>query len=146
MAHVGEPGSARTARYLLALYIAEHRASPPISPGRIAEMLDRSPAATTEMLQRLAADGLVAREPYEGATLTDAGRERAEALHETYVALSWFFRDVLDLDAHEREAMEMAGLVSPAVAERLAHLLFEDLDVDAEARSNDLGVPRTRPE
>lgn len=146
MAHVGEPGSTRTARYLLALYIAEHRESPPISPGRIAEMLDRSPAATTEMLQRLAADGLVSREPYEGATLTDAGRERASDLHETYVALSWFFRDVLDLDAYEREAMEMAGLVSPVVAERLAHLLFEDLDVDTEAHSDDLGVPPTRVE
>ncbi|OYR78992.1 iron-dependent repressor [Halorubrum sp. E3] len=146
MAHVGEPGSTRTARYFLALYIAEHRSSPPIRPGRIAEMLDRSPAATTEMLQRLAADGLVAREPYEGATLTDAGRDRAEALHETYVVLSWFFRDVLDLDAYEREAMEMAGLVSPTVAERLAHVLFEGLDVDAESRPDDLDVSPTRAE
>ena len=47
----------------------------------------------------------------------------AEALHETYVTLSWFFRSVLDLDTHEREAMQMAGLVSPAVAERLAETL-----------------------
>ncbi|WP_144923996.1 metal-dependent transcriptional regulator [Halorubrum salsamenti] len=146
MAHVGEPGSTRRVRYLLALYIAEHRAGTPISPGRIAEMLDRSPAATTEMLQRLAADGLVAREPYEGVTLTDTGRERASDLHETYVALSWFFRDVLDLDAHEREAMEMAGLISPEVAERLAHLLFEDLDVDAEGRPDGLGVSPSRAE
>ncbi|ELZ37919.1 iron-dependent repressor [Halorubrum saccharovorum DSM 1137] len=146
MAHVGEPGPTRAARYLLALYIAEHRESPPISPGRIAEMLDRSPAATTEMLQRLAADGLVAREPYEGATLTDAGRERAGDLHETYVALSWFFRDVLDLDAYEREAMEMAGLVSPAVAERLARLLFEDLEADAEPPFDDLGISPRRAE
>jgi len=146
MAPVGDPESTRTARYLLALYIAEHRASPPISPGRVAEMLDRSPAATTEMLQRLAADGLVSREPYEGSTLTDAGRERARELHETYVALSWFFRDVLDLDAYEREAMEMAGLISPAVAERLVHLLFEDAEVDAEARLDDVGVSPTHAE
>ncbi|WP_050032957.1 metal-dependent transcriptional regulator [Halorubrum halophilum] len=146
MAHVGEPGPTRTARYLLALYIAEHRASPPVSPGRIAEMLDRSPAATTEMLKRLATDGLVAREPYEGATLTDAGRERAADLHETYVALSWFFRDVLDLDAYECEAMEMAGLVSPAVAERLTHLLFEDAEIDTEAHLDDLGASPTRAE
>jgi len=144
MAHVGEPGSTRTARYLLALYIAEHRASPPISPGRIAEMLDRSSAATTEMLERLAADGPVDRELYEGAALTDVGRAGAEDLHETYVALSWFFRDVLDLDAHEREAMETAGLVSPAIAERLAYLLFEDLDVDA--RPDEPGVSPTRAE
>ncbi|EMA61534.1 metal-dependent transcriptional regulator [Halorubrum kocurii] len=142
MADVGESGSTRTARYLLALYIAEHRTSPPVAPGRVAETLDRSPAAATEMLQRLAADGLVVREPYEGATLTDAGRARASDLHETYVALSWFFRDVLGLDEHEREAMELAGLVSPAVAERLAHLLFEDLD--GEARSDDSDASPTR--
>lgn len=142
MADVGESGSTRTARYLLALYIAEHRTSPPVAPGRVAETLDRSPAATTEMLQRLAADGLVVRVPYEGATLTDAGRARASDLHETYVALSWFFRDVLGLDEHEREAMELAGLVSPAVAERLAHLLFEYLD--GEAQPDDSGASPTR--
>lgn len=113
----------RTAQYLLALYIAEHRSSPPVSSGRVAELVDRSPAATTEMLQRLEADGLVDFEPYHGVTLTAAGRERAAGLHETYVALSWFFRDVLDLDAHEREAMEMAGLLGSDVADRLVRLL-----------------------
>lgn len=116
----------REAEYLLALYVAEHRSSPPVSPGRIADALGRSPAATTEMLQRLEGRGLVAREPYDGAALTDAGRERAADLHETYVALSWFFRDALGLDGHEREAMEMAGLVSPTVADRLVDLLLDD--------------------
>ncbi|WP_281193776.1 metal-dependent transcriptional regulator [Halorubrum sp. F4] len=125
----------RTARYLLALYIAEHRSSPPIPSGRVAELVDRSPAAATEMLQRLETDGLVDLEPYRGATLTDAGRERAADLHEAYVALSWFFRDVLDLDAHEHEAMEMAGLLSAEVADRLVHLLVDgDGRPDVDAR------------
>ena len=132
----------RTARYLLALYIAEHRSSPPVSSGRVAELVDRSPAAATEMLQRLEGDGLVDREPYRGVTLTDAGRERASDLHETYVALSWFFRDVLDLDAHEREAMEMAGLLSPEVADRLATLLVDDDGRDANTPSD---VPPPSP-
>lgn len=109
----------RATQYLLALYITEHRQSPPVSPGTIAEMLDRSPAATTEMLQRLEADGLITHEPYDGATLTRAGRETAAELHETYVTLSWFFRVVLDLEEYEREAMELAGTVSPTVTERL---------------------------
>jgi len=109
--------------YLLALLIAEQQSSPPISSGRLATALDRSQAATTEMIQRLETEGLVEYEPYEGANLTASGREQAEALHETYVTLSWFFRSVLDLDTHEREAMQMAGLVSPAVAERLAETL-----------------------
>nr|WP_149784436.1 metal-dependent transcriptional regulator [Halorubrum aquaticum] len=126
----------RAAQYLLALYIAEHRSAPPVASGRVAEVVDRSPAAATEMLQRLEADGLVELEPYHGATLTAAGRERAAALHETYVALSWFFRDVLDLDAHEREAMEMAGLLSSDVADRLVDHL-----VDRETRSDGNASP-----
>lgn len=120
----------RETEYLLALYVAEHRSSPPVPPGRIADMVGRSPAATTEMLQRLERRGLVAREPYDGAALTDAGRERAADRHEAYVALSWFFRDALGLDAHEREAMELASLVSPTVADRLVDLLLDEVPDD----------------
>lgn len=110
-------------QYLLALYIAEHREEPPVSPGTVAELLDRSPATVTERFQRLAEEGLVEYEPYAGVTLTPEGRAAAAPLHETYVTVSWFFRVVLDLDAYEREAMELAGVVSPAVAERLAATL-----------------------
>ncbi|EMA33582.1 metal-dependent transcriptional regulator [Haloarcula japonica] len=109
--------------YLLAIYIAQHRDDPPVAPGELGEMLDRSPAAVTEMCQRLAEDDLVSYEPYEGVTLTESGREEATELHETYVTVSWFFRGVLDLDDHETEAMELAGLVSPMIAERLAATL-----------------------
>ena len=110
-------------QYLLAIYIAQHRQDPPIPSGVIAEILDRSPAAVTEMCQRLGEKGLVTYEPYEGVTLTDSGRERATTLHETYVTVSWFFRGVLELDDYESEAMELADLISPAVAERLADTL-----------------------
>lgn len=110
--------------YLIALFISEHHSTPPIGSGQLATVLDRSPAATTEMLQRLETKDLVSYEPYEGASLTPSGREQAEALHETYVTLSWFFRAVLDLDAYEREAMRMAGLVSSPVADRLAETLI----------------------
>lgn len=115
-------------QYLLALYVAEHRLTPPIPPGEIAEMVDRSPASVTEMFQRLDRDGLINYETYEGATLTDTGREQAEELHQSYVALSWFFREVLDLDDHEREAMEMASMVSPSVAERIVEVLPTEFD------------------
>ncbi|KTG10885.1 iron-dependent repressor [Haloprofundus marisrubri] len=114
-------------QYLLGLYIAEHRESAPVSPGIVAEMVGRSPATVIEAFRQFEADGLLVYEPYDGATLTDAGRQRAEELHSTYVTLSWFFRSVLDLDEYETEAMEMAGVVSPDVAARLATTLpFED--------------------
>lgn len=109
--------------YLLAIYIEENRASPPVSFGRIAELLDRSPATVTEMCQRLDGENLVEHEPYDGVTLTEEGRQVATGHHETYVILSWFFRSVLDLDDYEREAMEMAGTISQDVATRLAATL-----------------------
>lgn len=125
--------------YLLAIYIEQNRASPPVSFGRIAELLDRSPATVTEMCQRLDDENLVDHEPYEGVTLTDEGREAAAAHHETYVILSWFFRSVLDLDEYEREAMEMAGTISQDVASRLAATLPYDDDSHPAAVS-DLGA------
>ncbi|MFC7139682.1 metal-dependent transcriptional regulator [Halosimplex aquaticum] len=112
------------AQYLVALYRAERELSPPIPPSRVAETLDRSPAATTEMLQRLEARGLVSHEPYEGATLTAEGRATAADLHDTYRTLARFCREVLDLDDYEEEAMRLTGNVSPTVAERLATTLL----------------------
>jgi Mn-dependent DtxR family transcriptional regulator len=76
------------------------------------------------MLQRLAERGLVSHEPYEGATLTPDGRETAEELYETYVVLSRFFDEVLELAEYEKEAMRLVGTVSPVVVERLATTLL----------------------
>jgi DtxR family Mn-dependent transcriptional regulator len=110
-------------QYLLGLYVAEQRDGPPVSPGVVASSLDRSPATVIEAFRQFESEGLLLYEPYEGATLTETGRRRAADLHETYVTLSWFFRSVLGLDDYEREAMELAGVVSPAVAERFAATL-----------------------
>jgi DtxR family Mn-dependent transcriptional regulator len=123
-----------TSQYLLVLYRAERRGTVPVPPGTVADAVGRSPAATTEMLQRLDERGLVAHEPYDGATLTAEGRERAADLYETYVTLSRFFDEVLDLPDHEREAMSLVGVISPTVVDRLATTL---LDADA-ASADDL--------
>lgn len=112
--------------YLLALYIAGHQGDPPVSPGRVAERLGRSPATAAEMFGKLDDDGLVAYEPYEGVELTDTGHARAVELHETYVLLSWFFRSVLGLDDHEGTAMEMAAVMDHEVAVRLVETLPYD--------------------
>ena len=126
----------RASRYLLVIYIAEQQDSEPVPPGEIADAVGRSPSATTEMLQRLEKRGLVTHEPYEGATLTPDGREVAEELYETYATLSRFFEDVLELDDYEEEAMELAGSISPTVAERLASTLLLDVDtISPEDRS-----------
>ena len=118
-------------QYLLVLYAAERQGSEPVSPGAVAEALGRSPAAATEMLQRLEERGLVTREPYEGATLTEEGRETAGDRYETYVTLSRFFRDVLELEDCREEAMQLAGTVSPTVADRLASILPPEEESEA---------------
>lgn len=114
----------RVAQYLLVVYAHERDDGPPVPPGAVARALDRSPSATTEMLQRLADDGLVRYEPYEGVELTEQGRERATKLYDTYRTLSAFFEDVLDLDDPDREARALADTVSPTVAQRLDDLLL----------------------
>jgi DtxR family Mn-dependent transcriptional regulator len=115
--------------YLLALYIAEYQGEPPVSPGRVAERLGRSPATASEMFRKLDEGGLADYEPYEGVRLTDAGRGRAQELHETYVLLSWFFRSVLELDDHEGQAMEMAAVMDHEVAAELVETLPYDAEV-----------------
>lgn len=65
----------------------------------------------------------MAHEPYDGVTLTTAGRDRATDLHQSYVTVSWFFRSVLELEAHESEAMALAGVIDSRVATRLMTVL-----------------------
>jgi len=115
----------RVSQYLLVVYVREREAGPPIAPGAVARTLDRSPSATTEMLQRLAEDDLVVYEPYEGVELTEQGRARASDLYDTYRTLSTFFEQILDLDDPDREARELADTVSPVVAQRLDDLLLD---------------------
>lgn len=110
-------------QYLLAVYIESQCGCSPVSSGAVAERLDKSAPAVTEMLQRLDDQGMVSHEPYAGATLTAAGQDRAAELHESYVTISWFFRSVLELEAHESEAMELAGVIDPSVTDRLTTIL-----------------------
>ncbi|WP_222919897.1 metal-dependent transcriptional regulator [Natrinema sp. SYSU A 869] len=118
-------------QYLLVCYLAARDGGEPVSPGYVADELERSPAVATETLQRLETQGYLTYEPYEGATLTAQGRETAADLYETYVVLSAFFNDVLGLAEPEREAMALAGNVSSLVTERVAETLLEATDVES---------------
>jgi DtxR family Mn-dependent transcriptional regulator len=86
----------RALQYLLSAYILGYQDDPPIRTNAVAETLERSPATVTETFQRLDEDELVEYEAYKEVTLTDAGRERAGELHETYVTISWFFRSLVE--------------------------------------------------
>ncbi|OLZ41788.1 iron-dependent repressor [Natrinema saccharevitans] len=118
-------------QYLLACYHIARKEGEPVSPGSVADELERSPSVTTETLQRLEKRGYVRYQPYEGATLTERGRETAADLHERYVVLATFFREVLDLAEPDREAMALAGSVSSLVTDRVAETLLEAEGVEA---------------
>ncbi|MDF9745528.1 metal-dependent transcriptional regulator [Natrinema salsiterrestre] len=118
-------------QYLLVCYLAAEDGAESVSPGYVADELDRSPAVATETLQRLAEEGYLTYEPYDGATLTASGRETAAELYESYAVLATFFRDILELEDPEREAMALAGSVSTLVTERVADTLLETEDADS---------------
>jgi Mn-dependent DtxR family transcriptional regulator len=113
------------ANYVLVVFQLAETESEPVPTGRVAAELDRSPSATTEMLQRLDEQGFLSHEPYEGVRLTDEGRERGAALQESYLVLRRFFDDVLGLADPHTEAMALVGTVSPLVTERLASTVFD---------------------
>ena len=131
------------AQYLLVVAQLSDSSDEPVSSGRVADELDRSPSSSTEMLQRLADQGLVDYQPYEGVRLTDAGRERATELQKSYQVLRRFFRDVLVLDEPDAEAFELVGSVSPLVTDRLATTVLGMDSAEGESseptanRSND---------
>jgi Mn-dependent DtxR family transcriptional regulator len=119
-----------TVHYLLVVYVAQHQYPDRVPSGHVAAVTDRAPATTTEALQRLEDRGVVDYEPYDGVTLTPAGEEWAADAYETFVVLSRFFADVLEIENNEREALEAVGPVSPDVSERIASMLLSEVTVD----------------
>ncbi len=119
--------------YLLAMYLYEADAGSPVPPGVIADLLDKSPPAVTQTIQRLESAGLVTSEPYEGATLTCEGTAIAETEYETYLVLVRFFDEVLALESPEYEALSVVGSVSKGVADRLAETLLDSPSKDSGA-------------
>lgn len=75
----------------------------------IASALDISQASVTNMVQRLAADGLLKYEKYRGLVLTDAGEKLARSIAHRHRLLSDFLR-LLGLSErvirHDVEGME----------------------------------------
>lgn len=128
--------------YLLVVFQLAETESEPVPTGRVAAELDRSPSATTEMLQRLDGQGVLTHEPYEGVTLTDKGRERGAAVQESYLVLRQFFDDVLGVADPHAEAMALVGTVSPLVTKRLASTVF-DVEADASTDTAEAGTHST---
>jgi DtxR family Mn-dependent transcriptional regulator len=116
--------------YLKVIYEIQAQSGPPVSTSAVAEALDKTPATVTSMLGTLEERGLVTREKYKGAELTQEGETvalevlRHHRLLEAYLAeqLDYAWSEVHDeadaLEHHISEEFERrvaAALDDPAV-------------------------------
>lgn len=103
----------------------------PVPTGRLAERLSISPASVSEMVVRLAEQGLVSHDRYRGQQLTPEGRGAALELVRHHRLLEMFLVQVLGFswdEVHE-EAERLEHVISERMEERIFELLGRpDLD------------------
>ena len=116
----------------------------------LARSLHVSPQAASEMLGRLASDGLVRVAEGRELSLTRAGREAADTIFRRHSLLEWLLIKVVGLGWAEsdEEAGRLQGAVSPRVEAAIAELLGHPATcphgnpIDAAAaRSRPRGTP-----
>ena len=106
-------------QYLKAIYLIQQQEDNPAATGRVADMLDVSPASATEMIGKLEDRGLAEHEKYKGVSLTDEGIVRARDALQTYCIIERFLVNVLDVKNFREEARELESVIDGTVAERL---------------------------
>lgn len=142
------PFSEAVQGYLLALRVmTEGGATTMVSA--VARQMGVSTQAASEMVGRLASDGLVHVGDDRVLTLTDAGRAAAETIFRRHSLLEWLLIKVIGLGWAEsdEEAGRLQGSISPRVEAAIADLLGNPPTcphgnpIDAEAaRSRPRGI------
>lgn len=110
--------------YLEAICRLEEEATP-VATSRLAEKMAVSPASASEMVSKLAQQGLVTHESYKGAVLTPEGKRRALALLRRHRLWERLLTDILGLgwDVVHEEACRLEHAASDEVVERIAEVL-----------------------
>jgi DtxR family transcriptional regulator, Mn-dependent transcriptional regulator len=110
--------------YLKAIYLLADRCEA-VTTSLVAEQLGFTPASVSTMLQKLAALGLVAHEPYHGVALTEHGRRQALEILRHHRLIELFLVQALGYawdDVHaEAEVLEHA--ISHKLGDRIAAYL-----------------------
>jgi DtxR family Mn-dependent transcriptional regulator len=91
----------------------------------IAKCLKVAPASVTEALKSLSDKGFVQYEPYHGATLTEKGKEIADAIKRKHRLLEVFLTDVLKLNREKvhDEACRMEHTISEDTENALCRMM-----------------------
>jgi DtxR family Mn-dependent transcriptional regulator len=110
--------------YLETIYDLESRDSS-AKTSSIAKCLNVAPASVTEVLHSLSDKGLVAYEPYRGATLTEKGKKIADTIKRKHRLLEVFLTDVLKLNQEKvhDEACRMEHTISAETEDALCRML-----------------------
>lgn len=122
-------------QYLKAIYLVQQVENGPASTGRVADMLDVSPASANEMIGKLQEQGLADHEKYKGVSLTDDGITRARDALQTYCIIERFLAEVLEVERFREEARTLETVIDSTVAERL------DTIIDREPQCPDCFAP-----
>ena len=88
------PSSAAVDDYLKTIYHHTEWQDERITPSQLALVLGLAPSSVTEMVQKLAAQGLVTHRPYGPITLSAAGEQRAAAVTRRHRLIeTWLVRE-----------------------------------------------------
>ncbi|KTS13129.1 metal-dependent transcriptional regulator [Microbacterium testaceum] len=80
--------------YLKAIYHHTEWQNDPITPSQLAAVLSLAPSSVTEMVKKLAAQGLVTHRPYGPVSLTAAGQRRAAGVIRRHRLIeTWLVRE-----------------------------------------------------
>lgn len=106
-------------QYLKVIYLVQQVEDGPASTGRVADMLDVSPASANEMIGKLQDRGFADHEKYKGVSLTEEGIVRAREALQTYCIIERFLIEVLEVEGFREEAKTLETVIDSTVAERL---------------------------
>lgn len=106
-------------------FMFEHGGEKAITNKMIADGLNVSPASVSEMMQKLAREGLVKTQRYRGSELTDSGYQMAQELVRIHEIWEYFLEQKLGYSKEEvhnfAEVLEHATPIE--LADRLARFI-----------------------
>lgn len=111
--------------YLKTILLLSGQGQDAAKTGDISRELGVSPAAVTEMLERLQRDGLVNHEKYRGARLSTDGRARARDILRKHCIVERFLVESLDMrkgTEYHDQACKLEHVISDELARRLNRL------------------------
>ncbi|PSQ08264.1 DtxR family transcriptional regulator [Halobacteriales archaeon QS_5_70_15] len=111
--------------YIKAMYVLENEAGERVATSALADYLDVTPPTVSSMLNKLEERGLIEREQYKGATLTEEGELVALEILRHHRLLESFLTEQLDYDwadVHD-EADRLEHHISDELSERIAEAL-----------------------